>query len=491
MRDTHLRRAEVLHRNVKKVGMDKRILKIGACLFIVILVSLYLKNSTNKTFNENEEMIEENNETVDYESTYRLLNQDLFGKDSVQWLDGSLKQEIFLYSEEIKGEFVEVQKEGSIFPAELISLLEKAIYQSLDSSLDKFTWEEVQESVYFRTIKELGAEDFRLDLEEMSSLFPEIMENSDVENIYDAYKLVSGERNCEEMFCFHMTEDQDNYVMLVASGGSDKVVSVRLMKRINDEFIVISEFETQNSGYGRVIQFDDEFYYIFLEYNYNLKNYDGVRIYKLGNNAKWDNMKIKYLPYNYLWKNVYNTTAGLALNTYVESIKEEITSDNYMENGKAEGISVFYGDEGKADDFLFPEDEEKYLSNDYYRIDFANIGMPVYLRKSNLVPSSYRDIWHLRSTFYMLNPEDNLASRLDKLEIGSSAPATGEVSLVQMWFKEMEDKVYTCSLYHISDYNYALNISLLEGDQITRIRTDMICPQRCFVLTEGEIYHVF
>ncbi len=429
----------------------------------------------------------QNQEAIDFESAYKLLNQDLFGKSFEQWFDNALKQEIFLYSEEVKGEFAEVQNKESIFPTELISSLEKMIYQSLDSTLDKFTWEEIQESIYFETIKEFGSEDFELDLVEMQNFFPVVVENADVEDVYDAYKLVSGEENCEEMFHFHMTDDQDNYVLVVDSGGSEGLVSVRLTERINDEFIVISEFETQNSGYGRVIRFGDDFYYIFLEYNYNLKNYDGVRIYKLGNDAGQENLKIKYLPYNYIWQNIYNTSAGLELDTYIESIKEEVTSDKYMENGKAEEVSVFYGDEEEADDFTVPEDEEKYFSNEYYRIDFANIGIPVYLRKSNLVPSSYRDIWHLRSTFYMLSPKDNSISKLDKLEIGYDAPATGESPLVQMWFKEMGEKVYTCCLYHVSDYNYVLNICLLEEDQITRIRTDMICPQRHFVLTEGEI----
>ena len=391
-----------------------------------------------------------------YETQEEILNQNLFGKDSMQWLDDGLKQEIYLYSEEVKGEFVEVQNEGNIFPSELVSTLEKMVYQSLDSSLHKFNWEEMQESVYFKTMEELGADEFKLDQ--------------------------------EGMFHFHMTDEQDNYVFVVDSGGSDGIVNVRLTRRINNEFHVISEFQTQNSGYGMVIQFDDEFYYIFLEYNYMLKNYDGVRVYKLGDNAKQENIKIKYIPYNYIWQNIYNTSEGAQLDTYIESIKGDITSDEYLENGKSEGAAVYYGDEVKADNFIVPKNEEQYFSNEYYRIDFVNIGTPVYMRKSNLIPSSDRDIWHLRSKFYMQDPEDNSIDELDQLEIGYSAPAQGETALVQMWFKETEEKVYTCFLYHVSDYNYVLNIFLLEGDKTTRIRTDMICPQRQFVLTEGTVF---
>lgn len=468
----------------------RRTLKIWVYIFFIVicvLVAFGIRKVMDKTKDDVQNVDEDNFEEINFESAYQLLNQDLFGKNSIQWIDDVLKQEIFLYSEEVKGEFVEVQNEKSSFPARLISALEKMIYQSLDSSLDKFSWEDIKESIYFETMKEFGAEHFELDLEKMEYLFPEVMKNADVENVYEAYRLVSGESNCEMMFHFHMTDNQDNYVFIVDSGGSEGIVNVVLTERIDDKFIVISRFETQNSGYGRVIQFDNQFYYVLLEYNYSLKNYDGVRIYKLGDNAGQENLKIKYLPYNYVWKNIYNVSEGVELDAYLESIKNDITSDKYLERGKAEGIYVYYGDEQEASNFIVQENEKQYLNNEYYWIDFANIGVPVYMRKSNLVPSSYRDIWHLRSVFYIQNTENNLINELNKLEIGYYAPVAGEVVLVQMWFKRMGGKVYTCCLYHVSDYNYVLAVFLVEGDQITRIRTDMICPQRHFVLKEKRM----
>ena len=470
--------------------MGRNILKKYIVIVMICIVLIFcVKKTVHNTQDEAAEIVEENCETTDFELTYQLLNQELFGKDAIQWLDDSLKQEIFQYSEEVKGEFVEVQNKESMFPAELINLLEKMIYQSLDSSLRKFSWEELQKSIYFKTIEELGGENFELDLEEMKNIFSSVKEIAEVEDVYDAYKLVSGEINCQNIFHFHMTDKQDNYVFVIGSGGSGGVVSVRLTERINDEFIVISEFQTQNSGSGMVIQFNDDFYYIFLEYNYVLKNYDGVRIYKLGDNAEQENLKIKYLPYNYMWKNIYNTPKGAELDTYLESIREDITSDRFLENGKAEGAAVYYGDEEKAQGFIIPENCEKYWDNEYYWIDFANIGVPVYMRKSEFIPSNYNTKWHLKSSFYIQNPKDNSISELDKLEIGYSVSIPNEVALVQMWFKESGKSVYTCCLYHVSDYNYVLNIVLLEGDEITRIRTDMICPQRSFTLTEGEVYY--
>ncbi len=420
-----------------------------------------------------------------FETAYQLLNRNLFGSDTVmEWLDDDLKQEILLYAEEVKGEFTEVQDEESIFPAELISIMENMIYQSFDDSLQKILWEEVQESIYFETMNALGAEKYSPDLEEMKRLFPEL-KNVELRDVYEAYKIISGYEHCEEIYHYHTTDGQDNYIFVVNSGGSMGLVEVLLMERKNGEFIMKDEFVTPNSGYNRVIRFAGDFYYIYLQRNYNLKNYDGVRIYKLGDNPKEENVKVQYLPYSYVWKNIYNTREGEALETYLEGIKEMLTSDEYLETGKEKDMGVFFGDEEKTEDITVPENDHYYM-NTYHKADFANIGIPVYMRKSNLVPSTYRDTWHIRCKFYMQNPVDASVVTLEELEIDDDL--LWEIDMVQMWFKEMEGNVYTCCLYHVSDYNYVLNIFLMEGDEIRRIRTDIFCPQRRFVLTEGEVF---
>jgi len=137
--------------------MERNVLKKYILIIMIgILLIICVKKTVNNTQDEVVEGVEENCGTTDFELAYQLLNQELFGKDSVQWLDDSLKQEIFLYSEEVKGEFTEVQNEESIFPAELVNALEEVIYHSLDSTLHKFTFEEIQKSSYFEMIKKFG-----------------------------------------------------------------------------------------------------------------------------------------------------------------------------------------------------------------------------------------------------------------------------------------------------------------------------------------------
>ena len=133
-----------------------------------------------------------------------------------------------------------------------------------------------------------------------------------------------------------------------------------------------------------------------------------------------------------------------------------------------------------------PENEKRYSVNEYYKIDFTNTGIPIYMRKSSFEPSNTDSVWHLQSRFYIRNQQDDSIVTLQNMELNSAIPNSKNPVLVQMWFKEMEGKVYTFCLYHVSDYNYMLNVVRLEGNEVNRIRTDILSPQRHFVLTEGE-----
>ncbi|MBD5493443.1 MAG: hypothetical protein HDR12_03415 [Lachnospiraceae bacterium] len=428
-----------------------------------------------------------NAEIVDSVDIYDTLNSNIFGKDMLSWFSNETKQKIEDYAESVKGDFIEVWKEDSIVPKGLVIELENMIYQSLDSSVNRYNWEEIQQSIYFETMKNLGEEKYHPDMEEMKRLFPELNDAGlNLDSVYDAYRKVYGE------YCFDLfhipTPDSDNYVFATSLGGTAGICEIYLTKLVNGEFETISYFETQNAGYGSVIQYEGEFYYIFLQNNYNLKIYDGVRIYKLGENMAYENLQIKYLPYDFVWKNLYNTSEGKKWDSYVKSIQEEITSDEYLDNGTdGSGWKVYFGDEEEVvEEFIVPENEKRYSVNEYYKIDFTNTGIPIYMRKSSFEPSNTDSVWHLQSRFYIRNQQDDSIVTLQNMELNSAIPNSKNPVLVQMWFKEMEGKVYTFCLYHVSDYNYMLNVVRLEGNEVNRIRTDILSPQRHFVLTEGE-----
>ncbi|MDE5598945.1 MAG: hypothetical protein K2J04_14105, partial [Lachnospiraceae bacterium] len=449
-----------------------------------ILDTEFLKKLGKNTEQE-DNIVYEKAKAIEFENRYRILNRDIFGnKTMIPWYSDETKQEIEDYAETVKGDLIEVWEENSMFPQGLVIELENMIYQSLNRSMEPFKWEEKQKSIYFETMQKLGAEKWHPDLEEMKKLFPELNDDSlELKKDYQAYEIIGG-KYCYDLF--HIpTADRDYYVLAIDSGGTAGICYIELTELVNGEFVRISEFETSNAGYGTVIQYEDEFYYIFLQNNYSMKIYDGVRIYKLGENMEYENLQIKHLPYAFVWKNLYNTSEGRKLDNYIKSIQDEITSEEYLDNGTdGSGMGVYFGDEEEVEeDFIVPENDV-YASNTYQQIDFTNMGIPIYMRKSNHIPSNYYTTWSLISRFYLRNPLNDSIVTLQNMKISGSS----EPEVVQMWFKEMDGKVYTFCLYHVSDYNYMLNVVRLEGNQVNRIRTDILSPQRSFVLTEGEFY---
>lgn len=476
------------------------ILTVIACLLLMTSIMMGKKEegagleqkSEQKDHKESVETVALEKETGnDFEEICRTLNTDLFGNEALlPWFENKTKQEIEAYAESVKGNLVEVWEEDCIIPQGLVLELENMIYQSLNKSMDKISWEKIQQSVYFKTMRELGEEKWHPDMEEMKILFPELNEDGlELDSVYDAYSAATGNEYCYDLF--HIpTPDRDNYLLAIDSGGSAGIRYLRLAERVNHEFVTISEFETHNAGYGRVIQYEGEFYYIFLQNNYALKIYDGVRVYKLGENMEYENLQIQHLPYAYVWKNLYNTPEGGKWDRYIESIQGEIDSNEYLIDGTNEGeCRVYFGDEEEVTEpFIVPENEKTYAGNKYHKIDFTNIGIPIYMRKFNFYPSNYHTTWHLKSLFYLQNPQDDLIVKLQNMEVNYCIPDSAKPVLVQMWFEKMDGKVYTFCLYHVSDYNYMLNVVRFEGNEVNRIRTDILSPQRHFVLTEGERY---
>lgn len=100
--------------------------------------------------------------------------------------------------------------------------------------------------------------------------------------------------------------------------------------------------------------------------------------------------------------------------------------------------------------------------------------------------------WFLRARFYVADPEAGVVETMEDLEelenlrIENYEPPKSAMFLVQLWFKEIEGRVVTFRLYHVSDYNYLLNVILLEGSHITQIKTAVCSPHRTFVLLQGQ-----
>ena len=142
-----------------------------------------------------------------------------------------------------------------------------------------------------------------------------------------------------------------------------------------------------------------------------MKIYGGIRLYKIGANTETENILIQYIPEEYIWKNIYTaeSNSNAQLDRYLEAIKQEITSKQYLEVGAGEDIKVFYGDEVEETTILPDE------VNEYFKVNFFNNGVPIYIAKSMFEPSDYRNRLYLRSEFYFYDSQNQAFEELSNL----------------------------------------------------------------------------
>lgn len=277
---------------------------------------------------------------------YGQLNYGLLGTEHIRWASELMESGAYVMSEEVKGEFVPVTRSESDFPQELVVRLEEAFYHSCN------TKSRGEDSAYHKLVMDLGGDDFIIGLEEVYCLFP-LLEayREQIQCEEDAFELIhelmGGPVNCQKMFYLKTEEGTEQYVFVWRSGGSDGVFSVLQAQMQDNRFVTINEFKIPNEGEGRVIRYDEEFYYVFLQYNYNLKYYDGVRIYKLGSSPDTENLQIRYLPEEFIWENIYDSGSD-KLREYLETVKTDFEAGYYLDDGRdGEYLDIYYGGEEK------------------------------------------------------------------------------------------------------------------------------------------------
>ncbi len=420
------------------------------------------------------------------------LNRDYFGKETYgQWFTKEIKQEIFLKSEEVKGEFQEVVDTDSVFPRGLIIEVEKILYQSLDEDMNRYIYSQDGDytSLYMEATNRMGAEKHSLELEDMVRHFPELADR-DIGTRWEAYRRVMKDENVIELFHIPSEGAENHYLCVRSYGGNNGACFVQVLQWTGEEFQALHDFDVQNSGWARVIFYEGVYYYIFLQYNYDSKNYDGIRLHRLDRKSQEETLLIRYLPYEYVWEMLYENKDDeeicFMLEDYLEEIREELSSPRYLEQGRDGGGYVFMGDEKKAE---CPKNWETGATDidTWYQVDFTNTDTPILFRRTRFEPSNTWNVHHLRTYFFYENEKTEQSIELEEMGTGQQSPVKEELILVQLWFKELGGSVYTFGLYRVSDYNYLLNVSLIEGEKVMRIRTDILVPRRYFECS-NQIY---
>ena len=109
----------------------------------------------------------------------------------------------------------------------------------------------------------------------------------------------------------------------------------------------------------------------------------------------------------------------------------------------------------------------------FYKIDFNNDQKDEYISKEKSYNSIYTGIYQFtHKGIAGLGYDENAGGTLGRP--------------VQLWFKEIEGKVFTFRLYYDEEsYYYILNVSLIEGTGITQVQTYMIVPKVNYIASYG------
>lgn len=425
---------------------------------------------------------------------YQILNADLLGKGFLERVEDILDQkEAMEYAQKEKKVFSPQTDQNSSYPEKLVAMLEEAFYNSDISNME-------EEIPYQNVIQEMGSEEFLLDMEDLYFLFPQIeVYREELYSQESAFhymqKLYGTPFHCKYVFRVFLTEEQENYIF-VCKNGREKMELI-VTERIEDKFETINEFDIHCSEEGRVVCYEDEFYYIFPYRTFNQKDCDGVGICRLMDNPTKEIFSIWYLPYTFDMEQIYTSNEILEveekMDTYMEQVKKDIMSGNYLDNGVySDGMEVYMGDEKMSEyatlkvrtQFPYVESNvEPEHDGIAYQMDIANCGLPVYVWREYALSYINGKPEYMRICFYFYDSLTDSYEELSQLSM-DEREENNSMGLVQMWFKKIEGKVYTFQICYDSDYNYILSVSLLERNQLKVIRIYLLSPRKEFIVEE-------
>lgn len=350
-------------------------------------------------------------------------------------------------AKKVQGDFVAVNYKHKDIPNSLIVLAEKALFEE-DIDLLNLSTSSYEISKYDLYDK-LGQYTWYDNKEEFERY---------VAHIYQ-YKL----------------DNSTYYISVADSGGTARFVEINIYKESDGELTVLNNWVSLDIN-ARVIEYNHALYFIESSYNYYSKYTDTIYIYSLGSEQIKDYVTIELQPNYFEWEEVFNNHQSYekSISSYIDSIKNDLMDKSPINDD----IQVYLGDETSR----YNEDKRLRLKSvggdfDYYEIDFNNDGEPEYIEKRFWFPSNSMRL-------YLIN---NLYRFTDKRAISITGNFYRDSStLIQLWFKEIEGKVFTFRLFLNDGYNYFLNVSLVENTNITQVQSYIIVPKKVFNINTQE-----
>lgn len=346
-------------------------------------------------------------------------------------------------SRKIQGDFVAVEYEDEEIPGQLIEMMERALFHG--NLLDP----------------DLSSVSFEISVDE----FNEIL-GSEGDRDYDRY--------IQHIYRYSL--DHNNYYLTVAdTGGSARFVDITLYKEIEGNISPLDGFISLDFN-ARVIEYNNELYLLESSYNYYSKYTDTIMIMKLVPEGVGHYVRISLEPEKFEWEKIYGNGMPYekAVSGYVSGIQKDLMKKSPINDE----IEVYQGDE-TSDISHDRKLRLKSVGGDYvyYSIDFNNDGETEYFTKRFWFPSNYTRLC-LINNFYRFTDK-----RI--MEIDHDSYNGGNRLLIQLWFKEIEGKIYTFRLFLGNKDQYYLNVSLVEGTDITQVQTYIVVPRTDFHIDSG------
>lgn len=212
-----------------------------------------------------------------------------------------------------------------------------------------------------------------------------------------------------------------------------------------------------------VVPYGGSFYLVDGNYDYYTDYPNTVYLHPLTmEGISEDATKVSLVPVEYEWARGYQGGDPRLeqINRYVEGIQEELMKASLPNN-----IILYTGCEDPVTDpallQCLPDGDTWHMA------DYNNDGQVEYLRRRYLY-SGNDSLLGLSAERY----------RIEDTAKKDSPYFSGDCTLMQLWYQEIEGKIYTFQLFLTERYSYFMNVSLYEENRVSRVAGYYVTP-RC------------
>lgn len=356
----------------------------------------------------------------------------------------SIQDEAERFALEVQGSFVPADYEDTIIPAELITAAQKALFDRTP-----------HEPALVYSSPEIDREEFY-----SSPLSKNPSGDANITDTNHIYKYDLGK--------------DSYYLFVIDSRGTARLVDIAVYRESEESLEYWDHYLSLDLD-AKVIQYQGNFYLLQSSYNYYTKYTDTVTLCELTPRGIGHCVSSCQVPASYEREIIYENSGTYkeTVTNYVDSVMDDLMAASPINDN----IRLFTGDERPvADDDINARLKSVGKDFDYYEIDFNNDGKLEYISRHYWYPCNSTCLY-LISNIYRFSPE-----RIVELDCEL---AKGNGELVQVWFKELDDKIFTFRLFAFQD-KYILNVSLTEDARIAQLQTWLIVPQNKFEVESWE-----